>query len=74
MFEAIIIACISAYISQGGCITVVDTFGPYTSEAKCESRIEEMKPHILNNMQPYMPIAWRCQYPEFHFNPRKVPL
>ena len=50
MFEAIIIACISAYISQGGCITVVDTFGPYTSEAKCESRIEEMKPHILNNV------------------------
>ena len=75
MFEAVIIACIQAFISQGSCITVVDTYGPYESETKCEARVIEMKPFIRKNMPPYIPIAWRCQAPELHFNPnQKVPL
>ena len=75
MFEAVIIACISAHISHGSCITVVDTYGPYTTKAECEKRASAMRPYIQKNMQPYIPIAWRCQAPELHFNPnQKVPL
>lgn len=75
MFEAVIIACISSFISPHTCITVVDTYGPYKLEAKCLARIEAMRPYIIDNMSPYIPMAWRCQKPELYINPnQKVPL
>lgn len=75
LFEAVIIACISSFISPHTCITVVDTYGPYKLEAKCLARIEAMRPYIIDNMSPYIPMAWRCQKPELYINPnQKVPL
>ena len=75
MFEAVIIACISSFISPHTCITVVDTYGPYELEAKCLARVEAMRPYIIDNMSPYIPMAWRCQKPELYINPnQKVPL
>tara|TARA_X000001382_G_scaffold45100_1_gene30414 strand:- start:1248 stop:1472 length:225 start_codon:yes stop_codon:yes gene_type:complete len=74
MFEAVIIACLSLHMHPNNCITVVDTYGPYLNKSQCESRIEQMRPMIIEDMFPYIPLSWQCSKPEFHLKHRKIPL
>jgi hypothetical protein len=77
MFNAIVVVCAVSFnleIDQSRCITLHDTWGPYSSKENCEIRIEQMlefssdgsiKPYItaMLGYPPYVYSTGSCQQP-----------
>lgn len=62
MFTAILVAC--HMLNHSICIEIVDTRGPYRSEARCLQRIEEMQKEsrmiMQQNGMPFVFVAKKC--------------
>ena len=62
MFKALIIACILN--NPDSCIQVTDTYGPYTMEGRCKTRLEEMEYQLnivwVESKMPFQIIERQC--------------
>ena len=60
MFTASLLFCWMA-INGPQCLVAEDTYGPYPSNAKCQTRLEEMEKSIRQEM-PYVEVrSTHCQ-------------
>lgn len=51
MFKAIIIACVLN--SPDACMEISDTYGPYSSQGRCFTRLEEMEYELAKLWDKY---------------------
>tara|TARA_R100000734_G_C3312708_1_gene103807 strand:- start:838 stop:1056 length:219 start_codon:yes stop_codon:yes gene_type:complete len=58
MFTAILFVC--SLIDQTNCYKLVDNRGPYETEEKCLTRVEEMINDIPNVLPHYRTVRFTC--------------
>ena len=62
MFEAALLVCLAAAPDE--CVELDDTKGPYTTEAACRLRVDEMAAFATSANLFELNIKWKCIAPK----------
>ena len=62
MFEAALLVCLAAAPEE--CVELDDTKGPYTTEAACKQRADEMAAFATSANLFELNIKWKCSAPK----------